>query len=63
VFCEVEVLRENDGFILMRPLDDFRIRGVGRAKFTPVTRNVCVLVKKFNPRKRKAIVNDDGHAG
>ena len=62
-FCEIKVMRENDGIIFYGPLHDVRVRRIGRAKFPPVTGGVSVLAQIFNPRKRKTIVNDDGHAG
>ena len=61
--CKVKVVREDDRFVLIRPPHDFGVRGVGRAEFTPVPGIVPALTKEFDPRKRKAVVNDDGHAG
>jgi hypothetical protein len=62
-FCEIKVMRENDSIIFHGPPHDIRVRRVCRTQFTPMAGGVFVMVEIFNPRKRKTIVNDDGHAG
>ena len=62
-FGKIEVLRQDHGCMLIRPKHDFRIRGVGRAEFAPMTGSVAVPLKIRNPRDGKTVVNDDGHAG
>ena len=61
--CKVEVLGQHHGCVLIRPKHDFRIRGVSRAEFAPMTGSVAVPLKIRNPRDGKTVVNDDGHAG
>jgi len=60
---EIEVLGKNDGAVLSGPPHDRGIRGVGWPQFAPVTRRMAVPAKKLHPRKRQAVVNDEGHAG
>lgn len=60
---KVEVLGQHHGCVLIRPKHDFRIRGVSRAEFVPMTGSVAVPLKIRDPRNGKAVVNDDGHAG
>lgn len=60
---EIKVLSQHHGVVFIRPKHDVRVRGIGRTKFAPMTGGVAVLLKIRDPRKRQAVVNDNGHAG
>ena len=62
-FGEIEVLREHHRVMFACPKHDVRVGGIGRAKFAPVPGSMPVLPEKGDPGNRKAVVNDDGHAG
>jgi hypothetical protein len=60
---KVKVLSQHHCGIFQGPVEDVSVRSIRRSKFSPMPGRVTATVKIFHPGNRKAIVDNDSHAG